>query len=171
MAYYIKLFETHTEYNTYANSSDMLKPNVSYCLDVKDVHFNPFSWADEYFTTVALEDGTISFNIWSSMNTDMITSISYSTDDGETWTITNNIDNKSANLQITVNVNEGDKLLWKGDAKQLGFNDIDDYGDYVGSFFSSTCEFDAKGNIMSLIYGDNYKNNTTIEYNGQFVRL
>ena len=36
MAYYIKLFETHTEYNTYANSSDMLKPNVSYCLDVKD---------------------------------------------------------------------------------------------------------------------------------------
>ena len=172
MADYIKLFETHAEYNTYANSNDMLKPNVSFCSDKKEVHFNPWTWADEYMQTVALEDGTISFNILRSMGTDMIASISYSTDNGETWTTTNNTNEKSENIQISVNVQTGDKVLWKGDAKQLGFYDYDENVDnYVGSFFSSTCEFDAKGNIMSLIYGDNYKNNTTIEYNGQFVRL
>ena len=171
MAKYLKLFETHTNYETFINGNDVVKPNVSYCLDVKDVHFNPHTWADEYLTFVALEDGTISFDIWKTMGTDMITSISYSTDNGETWTTTNNTNNKQANLQITVNVQTGDKVLWKGDAEQLGFFDEDDYGDYVGSFFSSTCSFDAMGNVMSLIYGDDFVGETTIENSACFTCL
>ena len=171
MAKYLKLFETHTNYETFINGNDVVKPNVSYCLDVKDVHFNPHTWADEYLTFVALEDGTISFNIWQTMGTDMITSISYSTDNGETWSTTNNVNNKEEKLVITVNVNEGDKVLWKGDAEQLGFYDEDEYGDYVGSFFSSTCSFDAMGNVMSLIYGDDFVGETTIENSACFTCL
>ena len=121
-------------------------------------------WAEEYMTTVALEDGTISFNIWDSMGTDMITSISYSTDNGETWNTTDNVDNKSDFLVIDVPVNEGDKVLWKGIANQLGMTD-------AGSFFSSNCEFDAKGNVMSLLYGDDFKGKTTIEEIGAFSHL
>lgn len=146
-------------------------PNVSLCVSENEVHYNPWTWAEEYLTFVALEDGTISFNIWKPMGTDMITSISYSTDNGETWTTTANQDNKQENLVIDVNVNEGDKVMWKGIATQLGYFDEDDYGDYVGSFFSSDCEFDVKGNVMSLLYGDDFKGETTIEEAGAFCNL
>lgn len=102
------------------------------------------------------------------MDTDMITSISYSTDNGETWTTTVNQDDKEENLVIDVDVNEGDIILWKGIATQTGFHNDDNY---FGSFFSSTCEFDAKGNVMSLLYGDNFKEQTTIEKNYAFYCL
>ena len=101
------------------------------------------------------------------MGTEYITSISYSTDGGKTWNTTNNTDNKIQNAVITVSVSEGDKVLWKGDATQLGFYDNNE-SDSVGSFFSSTCEFDVQGNIMSLLYGDNFKGKTTIENESAF---
>jgi len=101
----------------------------------------------------------------------MITSISYSIDNGETWTTTANQNNKTEHLVINVNVNIGDKVLWKGTATQMGFNDEDDYGDFVGSFFSSTCEFNIQGNVMSLLYGDDFKGETTIEEDYAFCHL
>ena len=166
---YIKKFDSHTDYNTYITNTKNL-PNVSLCRNDNEehVHFNPKDYSKEYLTTVARENGTISFNIYKSMGTDMITSISYSTDNSETWTTTVNQDNKSENLVIDVNVNAGDKVLWKGIATQTGY--FDD-GDYVGSFFSSDCEFDAKGNVMSLLYGDNFKGQTTINEDYAFSCL
>ena len=104
------------------------------------------------------------------MGTEYITSISYSTDN-ETWTTINNTNNKSEHLVITVNVNEGDRVMWKGNATQLGYYDEDDYDDGLGSFFSSTCEFDVQGNVMSLLYGDNFKSETIIENEYAFYRL
>ena len=166
---YLKLFENHSQYENFIQTEDFIKPNVSHCVQENEVHYNP-RWADEYFTTVAREDGTISFNIWKSMGTDMITSISYSTDNGETWTTTNNTDGKTENLVIDVNVSEGDKVMWKGDATQLGFED--EYsGDVFWSFFLSTCEFDVQGNVMSLLYGDDFKGKTTIENDYAFASL
>ena len=171
MGDYLKLFETHAEYEDYSGGGEMIKPNVSYCEDNNEVHYNPWTWAEEYLTTVALEDGTISFNILDSMGTDMIESISYSTDNGETWTTTNNVNDKEENLSIDVNVNEGDKVLWKGIATQIGCYD-ENIDEFFGSFFSSTCEFDAKGNVMSLLYGDSYKGQTDLtEKNSTFYQL
>ena len=168
---YLKLFQTHEEYEAFVSGGTMVKPNVSHCVSENEVHYNPRTWADEYFTTVARENGTISFNIWKKMGTDMIKSISYSTDNGETWATINNTDNKTANLVIDVGVNNGDKVMWKGDVTQLGYYDEYDYDEMVGSFFSSTCEFDAQGNVMSLLYGDNFKSETTIENNYAFCSL
>ena len=37
---YTKLFNIHTDYNTYENSSLYIKPNICYCKDDKDVHYN-----------------------------------------------------------------------------------------------------------------------------------
>ena len=42
MAKYLKLFKTHTQYETYINGQDAVKPNVSYCEDDNGVHYNPF---------------------------------------------------------------------------------------------------------------------------------
>ena len=132
--------------------------------DVEDYYTN------KYFTTVARENGTISFNIWESMGTEYITSISYSTNNGNTWNTTNNTNNKSENIVINVNVNAGDKVMWKCDAVQYAYyNSMSE--DYESSFFSSTCEFDAQGNIMSLLYGDNFNNKITLEDSYTFCKL
>lgn len=40
MAEYLKLFENHTDYEAYI-SDNPTTPNVSYCTDVRDVHYNP----------------------------------------------------------------------------------------------------------------------------------
>ena len=167
---YLRKFETHSDYVAFTESEEFIRPNVSACDEEDDVHFNPHTFADDYLTFVALEDGTISFNIRFDMGTEYITSISYSTDGGETWTTTNNTNNKSENLVITVNVSEGDKVMWKGDSTQLGFYDEDE-GDSIGSFFSSDCEFDTQGNVMSLLYGDDFKNEATIENEAAFTCL
>jgi len=158
----LRLFETESQYET--AKVEFEYPTVSYVEDTDTVHYMTLreKYTKEYLTTEALESGTISFNILKSMGTDMITSISYSTDNGDTWTTTNNTNNKSENLQISVNVEEGDKVLWKGIATQTGYYDEDDYWDYVGSFFSSDCEFNAYGNIMSLLYGDNFYSNKNL---------
>ncbi len=168
---YLKLFQTHAEYEDFVSGGTMMKPNVSHCIQENEVHYNPHTFADEYFTTIARENGTISFNILKSMGTDMITSMSYSTDNGETWTTTQNQNDKEEHLVINVNVSEGDKVLWKGNATQLGYFDEDGIGADVGSFFSSTCEFDGQGNVMSLLYGENFKGQITLEHNREFILL
>lgn len=41
MASYIRLFNTHSQYTTYIEGSDILTPNVSLCESSRHVHFNP----------------------------------------------------------------------------------------------------------------------------------
>ena len=139
MSLYIKKFGLHTQYEHYITGNTTVLPNVSYCEDVKDVHINPWTWADEYFTTVALEDGTISFTPTES------NVISYSIDKGKTWVTEN-----------TVEVRSGDSVMWKGMMTHSEFEGI-------GNFSATTCNFDVQGNIMSLIYGDGFKNQLSLE--------
>ena len=110
----------------------MLKPNVSYCEDNNEVHYNPWTWADTYLTFVAREAGTFTFTP-SGSNV-----ISYSTDNGENWREGNE-----------VTVNNGDKVLWKGMMTPL---DLEGVGT-----FSSTANFDVQGNVMSLLFDDDFK--------------
>ena len=41
MKEYIKLFDEHSEYETYINGQNKVLPNVSYCIDNDEVHYNP----------------------------------------------------------------------------------------------------------------------------------
>ena len=41
MGKYLKKFDTHTQYETYIEGENVILPNVSYCNDNKDVHYNP----------------------------------------------------------------------------------------------------------------------------------
>lgn len=169
MLKYFKSFEEHSSYESYMNNRPILA-NFDYCEDEDHVHVKHINYEDWYVRTTAFTAGTISFNIWKNMGTEYITSISYSKDNGQTWFTTNNIDNKDEHLQIIVDVNPKDEILWKGIAQQLGFYDqIEDNN--VGSFFSSTAEFIVDGNIMSLLYGDNFLGEHTLNYEYMFTRL
>ena len=165
---YLKAFNTHSEYQTYINRGNTVLPNVSICREEGDVHYNEVDYSKIYLTTVARESGTISFNIRESVGTDILTSISYSLDKGNTWTTTLNQDNKEGYLVIDVDVQASDEILWKGIGSQLSAWEEDCY---LGSFFSSDCMFDAKGNIMSLLFGDNFINQTTIGGIATFTNL
>ena len=169
---YVKLFKNHSECENFFNRDTETTLNVSHCIREGEVHYGNSVFVNNYFTTIARGSGEISFNVWKDMGTDMITSISYSTDNGETWNTIDNTNDKSEHLVIIVNVDEGDKVMWKGDATQLGcWSPDEDVDDIVGSFFSSTCEFDAQGNVMSLLYEDGFKGKTIIENEYAFTCL
>ena len=168
MLKHFKIFNEHSDYLDFKQNDDFLKPNLSYCDLEDDVHFY-HDYPYQYLTFTALENGTITYNIYKDMGTNYIKSVSYSLDDGKTWNTTYNQDNKSGNLQITVNVNTEQNVLWKADMIQNTY-----YYEYMyyNSYFSATCNFDAKGNIMSLLYGDNFiiqKDLSNTEYT--FMRL
>lgn len=96
-----------------------------------------------YLTFRAVEDGTFSF-------TD---SINYSLDSGATWTAL------AANTQ-TPTISAGDTVMWK---KEGGAN---------GSNFTSTARYEVEGNIMSLIFTDDFEDKTDLSgYNNAFKQL
>ena len=141
MKEFIKKFNNHNAYTAFTQTADFVKPNVSLCVQENEMHYNPWSWADEYLTFVAKESGTFTFTP-SSSNV-----ISYSTDGGETWTTGNSVE-----------VNNGDKVMWKGTMTPQSY-----YG--IGKF-GSTGNFDVQGNVMSLLFGDNYKGQTDLTGKG-----
>ena len=141
MGDYLKLFDTHAKYETYIKGQDVILPNVSYCEDKNCVHYNPWTWAEEYLTFVAKENGTFTFKPYNN------NVVSYSTDNGSTWT-----EGKS------IEVNNGDKVMWKGTMTPLEYNGV--------GTFSSTGNFDAQGNVMSLLFGDNFKGQTDLTGKG-----
>lgn len=51
MGKHLKLFEAHSDYNAYINSQDKVLPNVSYCENENEVHYNPFVVAQPLIVT------------------------------------------------------------------------------------------------------------------------
>ena len=98
-------------------------------------------WSQEYLTFEALESGTFQFT-----NT-----CQYSLNGGATWT------NLAANT-ASPTLNAGDKIIWR--ATNPTVNNVG-----IGTF-SSTCYYNAMGNPLSMRFGDNYKDYTSITSNG-----
>ena len=107
-------------------------------------------YSSEYMTLSALGDGEITINIPSEIDPSYATSLSYSKDKTN-WTDT--IINNTAQT-ITIPVTSGENVYLKGIAKQLG-----NYNASVN--INSSTDIDASGNIMSLLYGDDYNGKTS----------
>ncbi len=163
---YLKTFGNHNNYEDFTETEAFVKPNVSYCIQQNEVHYNPIkSWKDEYLRTTALTDGTIAFHFTGYIDSTAFSSISYSIDNGNTW-IT--IENDGENDGVEVPVTAGDSILWKGNGTYMSHFERGD-GYYSCGFGSSEeCQFDVDGNIMSLLYGDNFANQTTLTSNLAF---
>ncbi|MBR4378986.1 MAG: leucine-rich repeat protein [Prevotella sp.] len=146
MSKYLKLFETTSEYETYINSSDKVLPNVSFCEDERGMHYKPYvphDYSQDYFTMVVTSGGNVT---WAGSSSN---ALSYSTDNGATWS--------TASSSITLPVNEGDEVLWKGTTTP-----IQDMG--IGKFSGGTdVRYSVEGNAMSLLFGDNFKGQTSLE--------
>ena len=103
-----------------------------------------YDYSQDYLTFVTLENGTFSFNKNGTGD-----NIQYSLDEGDTWT--------SLESEGTVSVNSGKKILWK--ATLTPSSSSPNFG--IGTF-SSTGQFNVEGNAMSLLYGDNFKGQTSL---------
>lgn len=109
------------------------------------------SYSNQYLTFEALEYGEFSFTKNGTGG-----DIQYSRDNGATWT--------PLASGGTVKVYEGDKILWKSALKP------GDFAFGIGSF-SSHSDFSVYGNVMSLLYGDDFNGKTDLMYDSVFYGL
>lgn len=110
-------------------------------------------YENQYLTTEALESGTITFTMPSAVITSKVTDVSYRKNGGA-WITTNN---SSSEVVITVNVDTDDVVEWKGNGTVYGgggiFEDCSHWG--------GTSTFNVYGNLMSMLYNDDFRGKTT----------
>ena len=109
----------------------------------------------DYLTFNILSSGTI---VWKAQYDDTFWTkeIQYSLDEGSTWTSI-----RSSTDGTIINVNNGDKVLFKGDNNTYDTN----------SFRGSTAKFELEGNIMSLIDSTGFATATTLTGDSTFSSL
>lgn len=126
---------------------------------------NPF--IKEYFTIQSLADNnTITFRKVADNISMPDKPIKYSKD-LNTWTDISFVSNGS-----TIVLNKGEKLYLKGNNSTYGrvvFGTMYNY--YAYAKIQSSGKIDVMGNIMSLVYGDNFINNNTLESSFTFLSL
>ena len=105
-----------------------------------------------------ISGGTIT---WRATSTAFTKDIQYSKDNGATWT---SITSSTGGTQI--NVNAGDKVLFKGDNATYGTSNS-----RFNTFSGSTAKFEVEGNIMSLINSTGFTTATTLTSKMTFYRF
>ena len=151
-------FNNHEDYISALTDGELIKHNISYCKTEKDAHYdNDINnyYSSQYFTIKALDDGNVYFKYqeWSPVSTQRY--IEYSKDNGNTWNRTTNVDNQEIIMSIPLLT--GETALVRGDNDTFAsYFEGDD--DCFNSFFYSDIEFNVYGNIMSLLYNDDFLN-------------
>ena len=158
---HIKLFQTHSEYEEFVNSEDYITPNLSLCKDNNVLHYeslkieinpNPptededekeeiIDYSKEYFTLEFLEDGQISFR--------------GVVNDGQSYYSFNDSEWTEITSETTLNISSNDTLRFKGVGNKVSTG-------YIGTFFTIETKFNVKGNVMSLLYGDEFEGQTDL---------
>ena len=116
-------------------------------------------FSTEPLTFNILSAGTIR---WTAYNSSVTKTIEYKVNNGSWVSITSNTSSSAPKI----NVVEGDKIQFRGNNAQYANS-----SSKFNSFSGSTASFEAEGNIMSLIYGDDFKNNSTISSTYAFANL
>ena len=108
--------------------------------------------SENYLTMNILTGGTVEWlaidDRWS------LKTIEYSTDSGVTW---NSITSYPRPYAPTITVSAGDTIMFRGNNSKY----TSDINISYHSYFGGTAKFDLKGNILSLIYGDNFRESTS----------
>jgi len=109
-------------------------------------------YSKQYLTFESLQNNNVISWIAEAIVGDDYTAktISASTDNGETWTAYTST--TGGTTIATLNV--GDKVLIKGENRAYGYGSVNKFG--------STGQFKAYGNVMSLLYGDNFVGQRTL---------
>ena len=115
-------------------------------------------YSTQYLTFEVVDGGNITIT---DSNADVAKTIQYSTDNGSTWT---SLTTSTTAQELGGTLNVGDKVLVKGTNTTYGTNS------YYNTF-GGTAKVNVYGNIMSLIYGDNFVDKKTLTDSYTFKRL
>ena len=113
-------------------------------------------YSKEYLTFEIVSGGTLEFGYYTYEGTAFTRTVYYSLDNGETWTSWDNTPPSAvAGYSVSISVQAGDIVLVKGNNSTYG-------AQYKSTLFGGTAFFNLYGNIMSLIYGDNFDGQTAL---------
>ena len=137
---YLKIYSSQNDYNNnWLN--DLEVPHVVYIEETDEVIFKDADtkvfYSTQYFTLEALENGTMEIAMPNSFS-----SFKYAHNDGD-WIQSNNA------ISLNVNTNDTVKIACVTDSYNSPFN--------------CTCKFNVHGNVMSLLYGDDFIGQTNLE--------
>ena len=147
---YIRKFETLEEQTDYLNTVD-IDTYIGYVDENKTVYYNdaiPVRYDNKYLTIETLTAGDLSL-------AGARSNFNYSLDNGSTW--------NTLTTGQTVAVNAGEKVLLKANRPTVYYDSGIGKINYSG-------QFNVFGNIMSLVYGDDFADKETIEAT-QFYKL
>lgn len=108
------------------------------------------NYIPNYLVFKAREDGTFTFTYGATVSEARHESMSYSLD-GRNWTTLNNVTGEAVSI-TSPTIQAGKKIYWKGVGNGLCY----DRSVANAAYFSSTGSCDLEGNIMSLLYGDDF---------------
>ena len=148
MTKYLKQFELTVQYEEYINSDIAVLPNVSVTNDDNMVHYNPIP---NYLKFTAEEDNSTIV-----LNTKTSPDIKYSLNGG-TWTQWD---------YNTITLDMGDTVRMKGNNNNGFSTKNSNYNQ-----FQMTGKISASGNIMSLLYEDDFEGKLTIPCNYCFYYM
>lgn len=159
---YIKKFDTISAQTEYLNSAD-IDTYVGYVSENETVYYDDAipNYSEQYFTIESLDDNNVIYLRASAPM--MAKTISASTDNGETWTEYASSYGSSGTTIATLNA--GDKVLLKG------LNSAYGKGPSGHNKIVTSGKYNVYGNIMSLIYGDNFAGQTVLTSDFTFFKL
>jgi hypothetical protein len=115
---------------------------------------NEPTYTEQYFTLEAAADSCdITIKIPAQVTTTNYSYLEYSTDNGTTWTRTNNADSL-----VTINIptlDTGEKVLLRGSGDRISVGTTYNGANYYSNI-TATQNFKAYGNTMSLLYGSSF---------------
>lgn len=141
---HLNYFNSHSEY-----TDPTIRPNVSYCKQEDEVHYNPVDYSKNYFTIkyISNNNSNISLNFIPGDYT--FSYLWYSQDEGRTW--------KSYSYNIPSSLYPGQSILLKGTVDN--FYNSQSNTNYI-KLDAPGANIELSGNILSLVYGDNFNNSS-----------
>lgn len=110
----------------------------------------------QYLTFTALEIGSFSLEVPAGITaTEIPGGVSYSVDGGTTW-VTTQITSEAQTITTPI-IARGANVMWKAIANRFGTSSSNHCR------FTATGYFEASGNILSLEYGDDFANQTSLK--------
>ena len=123
---------------------------------------------DKYFSICALSDGTLYYSfidIAETNESENYKVLEYSKDNGETWLSLNNLNMRQKQIY---NISKNDIILFRS-VIEPSFINLSHNNAYLGEYIAdgignmyTNFDYYVCGNIMSLLYGDNFINQTSL---------
>lgn len=117
-------------------------------------------YENSYLTLEILSSGTVKWNAFDldSTGSPLTKTVQYSINDGDWTSIT------STTAGVSIVVERGDLVRFKGTNNTYATTNklYSGFGGHADAASTGTAEFNVYGNVMSLIYGDNFANQTAL---------